>query len=84
MTQKFMGYAVQGERRAALTRAAELAGYKVSDAQRMVPGIMIRVRVGTRDEAEVERLVAENAPGAKPLPGGTPASSIVGYRDGYP
>jgi hypothetical protein len=83
MTQRFMTYAC-GDRAQPVTRELTSRGYDVTNAQRMVPSIQIRVRESTGDKAEVEQVVASLAPDAKLMPEGVPSMNLRGYRDGRP
>ncbi|MER6970557.1 hypothetical protein ABT304_05840 [Nocardioides sp. NPDC000445] len=85
MTQSFMTFGIMpGPRRSALTAALTAAGFRVTDSQRMVPSIQVRVREGTADEAEVKKIVAVHAPDAEPMPPGSPVQHIENYRAGRP
>jgi hypothetical protein len=85
MTQSFMTFGIMpGPTRSALIAALTAAGFKVTESQRMVPSIQVRVRERTADEAEVKRIVARYAPDAEDMPPGAPVQHIEGYRDGRP
>lgn len=84
MSQRFLTYAVSRDaERAAATDALERAGFAVSDARRMVPGIQIRVRDETTDAEVAAGIVAKLAPTATPMPGGAPTTVIPDYRKGH-
>lgn len=69
MSQSFMTFGIMpGPTRATLTASLTAAGFKVTNSPRMVPSIQVRVREGTGDEAEVNRLVALHAPNAEVMP----------------
>ncbi|WP_406025979.1 hypothetical protein OH802_05845 [Nocardioides sp. NBC_00850] len=85
MSQSFMTFGIMpGPTRATLTASLTAAGFKVTNSPRMVPSIQVRVREGTGDEAEVNRLVALHAPNAEVMPPGAPVMHIEGYREGRP
>lgn len=85
MSQSFMTFGIMpGQTRSELIAALTAAGFRVTESQRMVPSIQVRVREGTGDEAEVKRIVARYAPDAEVMPPGAPAWHIEGYRDGRP
>lgn len=67
---------------ATLTKRLEAADFLVAPSHRAVGGIHVRVRTETGDEAEVERIVAEVAPGTRRGTSGAPTMDIKGYREG--
>lgn len=84
MTQQFVSFGVKGSERFALIAALESARFQISESRPGVPRIQVRVREGTQDEAEVNRLVAKHAPSATAMPPSTPSRFFPGYRDGRP
>lgn len=84
MSQTFLTYAFDSaEQRDRVATRLSAAKFVTADARRLVPhSLHIRIRTGTGDQAEVERVLAEFAPNAEKLPGGSPTVGIVGYREG--
>lgn len=65
-----------------LAQRLAAAEFAVHASKRMTGGLHVRVREGSDDESEVERIRTETAPDSKVGPSGTPTSYIPGYRAG--
>jgi hypothetical protein len=81
MEQQFM-HIMAGDAEATLAAELTSAGFKVAPSGRMSGGIHVRVRVGTADEATVQRITDRVAPSATFGPSGSPTTHLEGYRSG--
>lgn len=84
--QTFLTYAFEdANQRDRVCARLHAEDFITHDARRAIPhSLHIRVRPGTRDQSEVEKIITELAPNAEKLPGGTPTTGIVDYRKGRP
>lgn len=82
MSQAFLFYVGPADQLDRLADRLRSEGFDVNSAARSIPGVFVRIRQDSADEATVERIAAQTAPGAKRGPDGSPSRSVVGYRDG--
>lgn len=80
--QKLLYIVGAGAAEPALRRRLAAEGFDAKPSGRLAGGIHVRIRVGTDDEATVDRIVSEVAPDAARGPSGTPIYDFEGYREG--
>jgi len=64
-----------------LSNALVDADFEVRSNRRAAPGIYVRVREDSSDEAEVGRIASAVAPGHQRGPSASPTTYIEGYRE---
>lgn len=79
--QKFLVFTIDSAAKIAQIQEVLMeAGFAVHLAGRAVPGLTVRIREGTKDEADATAIVARLAP-IEMMPSGSPTTHIWGYRD---
>ena len=81
MSQRMLHLMAPPDQERELTTRLRSSGFQVSASGRLAGGIHVRVRAGSTDEAEVDRIAAEVAPDARRGPAATPTHDLAGYRE---